>query len=162
VCLLNEQRVAAGLTPVSVRADLSQAAVEFSAQMVRESFFDHRAPGGPDLVGRLTQVRYITSAAPDWVVGENLAWARGSAATPRALVAAWMRSPGHRHNVLEPDFRHIGIGVAQGVPGEGPDGVTVTTDFGMRRLIAAARRPRACAHRRSPRRPSRRGRRHAR
>jgi hypothetical protein len=43
-----------------------------------------------------------------------------------------MASPGHRHNVLEPAFREIRIGVTAGSPGDPANGVTVTTDFGMR------------------------------
>jgi uncharacterized protein YkwD len=74
-------------------------------------------------------------------VGENLAWATGTDATPRQLVVAWMASPGHRRNVLEPTFRDVGIGVAAGTPAAGPDGVTVTTEFGVRHLRAAGRRP---------------------
>jgi uncharacterized protein YkwD len=150
VCVLNERRAAAGLRRLSIRADLSNAAASFSATMVRESFFAHRAPAGPDLVGRLTRTGYLRRTAPEWIVGENLAWARGAAATPRGLVAAWMESPGHRRNVLEPAFRDIGIGVAAGVPGAGGDGVTVTTDFGARRLTDGARR-RVRSHRRLPR-----------
>ena len=146
VCLLNEQRAAAGLHTVAVEPALSQAAADYSAEMVREAFFAHQAPAGPDLAGRLTQAGYLGPAATGWIVGENLAWAVGATATPRQLVAAWMQSPGHRRNVLEPEFRDIGIGVAAGVPGAGPDGVTVTTDFGAR-LSTPAPPPRPRAHR---------------
>ena len=132
LCLLNGERAAAGRHAVSKRAELGIAAARFSAEMVSGAFFAHRAPGGPDLVGRLTSAGYLSARTTRWVVGENLAWARGSAATPRNIVAQWMASPGHRHNVLEPAFREIGLGVVAGSPGDPANGVTLTTDFGVR------------------------------
>jgi uncharacterized protein YkwD len=140
LCLLNAERRAAGLRPISGQAKLTVAAARFSAEMVRGGFFEHRAPGGPDLAGRLTQARYLGRRTTPWIVGENLAWARGGAATARAIVAQWMASPGHRRNILEPAFRDVGIGVAGGSPGDPGEGVTVTTDFGARSLGADRRR----------------------
>jgi uncharacterized protein YkwD len=153
LCLLNAKRSSAGFRVLSTRPLLSRAAAGYSAQMVRESFFAHQAPAGPDLAGRLTRAGYLSHAATDWFVGENLGWATGTAATPRQLVAAWMASPGHRRNILEPAFRDIGIGMASGTPASGPDGLTVTTDFGTRH-IRAARRRRARVRPRPDRLPS--------
>ena len=147
LCLLDAERSSAGLRALSTRATLSRAAAGYSAQMVREAFFAHRPPAGPELAGRLARAGYLSRAATDWLVGENLAWATGAAATPRQLVAAWMASPGHRRNILEPSFRDVGIGVAAGTPTAGPDGVTVTTEFGVRQVRATGRRP-ARVHRR--------------
>jgi uncharacterized protein YkwD len=147
LCLLNAQRSSAGLRALSPRAQLSRAAAAYSAQMVRESFFAHQAPAGPGLAARLTRAGYLSTAGTDWLVGENLGWATGTAATPQQLVAAWMASPRHRRNILEPAFRDIGIGVSSGTPASGPDGVTVTTDFGTRHIRATRRRP-ARVHRR--------------
>ena len=146
LCLLNAQRTSAGLRALSTRPLLARAATRYSAQMVRESFFAHQAPAGPDLAGRLARAGYLSHAATDWFVGENLGWATFTAATPRRLVTAWMASPGHRRNILEPDFRDIGIGMASGTPASGPDGVTVTTDFGVRHVRVTTRR-RARVHR---------------
>ena len=44
-----------------------------------------------------------------------------------------MSSPGHRENILRPQFREIGIGIALGAAGAGADGATYTADFGARR-----------------------------
>jgi uncharacterized protein YkwD len=151
LCLLNAERSSTGLGALSPRTTLSRAAAGYSAQMVRGAFFAHRPPAGPELAGRLARAGYLSRAATDWLVGENLAWATGTAATPRQLVVAWMDSPGHRRNILEPAFRDIGIGVAAGTPAAGPDGVTVTTEFGVRHLRAAGRRPARARHpRRQP------------
>jgi len=140
LCLLNAERTSAGLYALSTRPTLSRAAAGYSAQMVRDSFFAHRAPAGPYLAGRLARAGYLSHTASDWFVGENLAWATGTAATPRHLVAAWMASPGHRRNILEPTFRDIGVGVAAGTPSSGADGVTVTTEFGVRHILSDGRR----------------------
>jgi uncharacterized protein YkwD len=142
LCLLNSQRTSAGLRALSTSPVLSRAAAGYSAQMVRESFFAHRAPAGPDLAARLARAGYLSHAAAQWLVGENLAWATGTAATPRQLIAAWMDSPEHRRNILDRAFREVGIGVALGTPTSGPDGVTVTTDFGVRRIRAGRRKRR--------------------
>jgi uncharacterized protein YkwD len=142
LCLLNAQRAAAAESPLAPRATLRRAASDFSAEMVRGSFFAHRAPGGPELQRRLATAGYLGRAASDWVVGENLAWAQGAAATPRGIVDSWMASPGHRRNILDRRFRDIGIGVAAGTPGAPGEGITMTTDFGARRVGAARRRGR--------------------
>jgi hypothetical protein len=142
LCLLNAERAAAGLEAVSERPALMGAAAAFSAQMVGGSFFAHRAPGGPDLVARLRRAGYLGPGTAVWLVGENLAWARGTAATPRGIVAAWLASPGHRANILERDLRDVGIGVVAGTPGDPGDGVTVTTDFGRAIGSQSRRRPR--------------------
>jgi uncharacterized protein YkwD len=66
-----------------------------------------------------------------WTVGENLAWGAGNRAAPRAIVSAWTQSAGHRRNILQPRFRLIGIGIADGVPTAGTmPGTTYTTDLG--------------------------------
>jgi hypothetical protein len=152
LCLLNAERAAAGLEVVSERPALMGAAAAFSAQMVGGSFFAHRAPGGPELVARLRRAGYLGPGTAVWLVGENLAWARRTAATPRGIVAAWLASPGHRANILERDFRDVGIGVVAGTPGDPGEGVTVTTDFGRairsRGGVAAACRRRT--RRRAP------------
>jgi uncharacterized protein YkwD len=110
--------------------------------MVSRSFFGHHAPGGPDLVARLRQGGYLRRGTTTWIVGENLAWARGTAATPRGIVGAWIASPAHRTNILEPAFRDIGIGVVAGTPASSGDGVTITTDFGRAIRSQSRRRPR--------------------
>jgi uncharacterized protein YkwD len=139
LCVLNAERAAAGLPLLSSRQTLVRAATNFAGAMVLRSFFAHRAPDGPDLARRLVTTGYLGRRAGDWVVGENLAWARGAAATPRAIVASWMASLAHRRNVLERRFRDVGIGAAAGTPGGPADGITVTADFGVRRIESRRR-----------------------
>ena len=55
--------------------------------------------------------------------------------TAGSIQRAWMRSPGHKANILRRQFREIGIGIAIGAPAPagGLEGATYTTDFGVRR-----------------------------
>src|SRR3954468_6332942 len=129
LCLLNNERAAAGLHPVAEAQGLTQPSAAYSARMVAERFFAHVSPDGGTLVDRLTAARYIAPDG-DWTVGENIAWGQGELATPRNIAVAWMNSPGHRHNILTGEFTEIGIGIALGTPGDPSWGATYTTDFG--------------------------------
>jgi uncharacterized protein YkwD len=133
VCLVNRERTTRGLKPLALQGQLSDASVGFSALMVREQFFSHVAPDGTDMVDRLSRAGYIRDNLSGWNVGENIGWGTGSYATPAEMVKAWMDSPGHRENILNKEFREIGIGVVLGVPQSGlSGGATYTTDFGTR------------------------------
>jgi uncharacterized protein YkwD len=69
-----------------------------------------------------------------WSVGENIAWGGDSRGTPKSIVKSWMHSPPHRANILNPQFRALGVGFARGRPGGKREGAGMyTTDFGMRR-----------------------------
>jgi len=129
LCLLNNERAAAGLHPVVETPGLTQPSAAYSARMVAENFFAHVSPDGGTLVDRLTAARYIAPDG-DWTVGENIAWGQGDLGTPRNIAVAWMNSPGHRHNILTGEFTEIGIGIALGTPGDPTWGATYTTDFG--------------------------------
>ncbi|HYZ29650.1 MAG TPA: CAP domain-containing protein [Thermoleophilaceae bacterium] len=138
LCLMNATRTGAGLPPLQEQDQLASASVEHSQDMVDNGYFAHDSQDGRDVVARLKAVAYIPKDG-QWVVGENLAWGSGTLATPSALVNAWMNSPPHRENLLAADYRDVGIGLVFGTPrSDVPDGVTVTTDFGMRPSAAAA------------------------
>ena len=94
---------------------LEQSALRYSRRMVDERFFAHVAHDGEDLTARLLGARYI-AGSDDYVVGENIAWGDAPLSTPRSIVDAWMNSPGHRANVLSPEYAEIGIGIALGTP----------------------------------------------
>jgi uncharacterized protein YkwD len=131
LCLINKQRAANGLASVHTNADLRTAATEFSAQMVAQDFFGHVSPAGKGPVDRLKAAGYVRPGH-GYSIAENIAAAGGSEATPDAVVALWMASPGHRANILSSAFRDTGIGVVAAMPatvGTGP-GATYTQDFG--------------------------------
>jgi uncharacterized protein YkwD len=131
LCLLNNERGSQGVAPLGSDAVLEQAATAYSVTMIAQRFFAHVSPAGQRLEQRLAP---YFSGAQTWDVGENLAYGETSMATPRAIVAAWMRSAGHRATILNARFTEIGIGIVSGSPeGTAPDrSATYTTHFGTR------------------------------
>ena len=134
VCLLNVERTARGLQPLTEHSALDSAAAGWSTRQVSEGFFAHETADST-LTERLTDAGYFTSTK--WRAGENLAWGEMDLARPVDIVKDWMASDGHRANVLDPGFRDVGIGIALGRPGApSSDAATYTADFGV--LTAAA------------------------
>lgn len=133
-CLLNEERGDRSLRALAADDRLTSAAQRYSRLMVRESFFGHVSPGGSTMLSRIRSGTGYLSRASSYALGENIAWGSGRLATPRQTVTAWMRSSGHRANILDRRFRQIGIGVAFGAPRDvgGAPAATYTTDFGSR------------------------------
>jgi uncharacterized protein YkwD len=131
LCLVNLERKAHGLRPLRENRRLRKAARRHSRAMVRRKFFDHVAPTGATLLKRVRSAGYLRGAR-SYTVGENIGWGGGHYATPLSMHRAWMRSPGHRENLLRPTFREIGIGIAAGVPVGGGSGATYTQNFGSR------------------------------
>ena len=130
LCLHNQIRAERNLPLLRENARLRRAAVGHSADMVSRGFFEHTTPNGVTMVDRIMASRYA-SPRFGWAFGENLAWGTGNLATPRAIMKAWMESPGHRANVVKRAYREIGIGVVTGVPSDRGAGATYTADFGV-------------------------------
>jgi uncharacterized protein YkwD len=130
LCLLNAERRAHGLQPLRQDRKLGRAARRHSRDMVAYGYFAHESRSGAPFSARIASTGWMRSRH-DWILGENLAWGSGDRATPQAIVAAWMASPGHSENILKAKFRVIGIGLASGVPiANGGIGATYTTDLG--------------------------------
>jgi uncharacterized protein YkwD len=123
LCLLNRERAARGLGELRFSSKLALAAQRHSNDMVQRRYFAHGNYGAR--IARTGWGRHRRS----YTIGENLGYGSGGGATPRAIVAAWMASAGHRANILERRFHAIGIGVAAGTPAGGA-GATYSTDFG--------------------------------
>lgn len=137
LCLLNAERADAGLPTLTRNEQLDAASQGMSDEMVRAGFFSHDTPDGRNLVDRVKPTGYLPSSGK-WVLGENLAWGSGGLSTPEAIVNGWMNSPGHKANVLAPDYKDIGIGIVLGSPTAGrTGGTTYTTDFGARPATSA-------------------------
>ncbi len=134
LCLLNKERRSHGLRPLHRQRSQARAARKHNDTMVRSGCFSHECRGEEDLVGRLTDAGYLPCGC-SWGVGENIAWGSGSSGSPRDVVDSWMHSSGHRANILNGAYEHIGVAVASGTPGAGRlrDGATYTTDFGYKR-----------------------------
>jgi uncharacterized protein YkwD len=119
--LTNAERAKAGLPPLTVSTQLTQAAQQYSQVLATDSCFAHTCGPMPEMVQRDTQAGYTGWTA----VGENIA---AGYPTPEAVVAGWMASPGHRANILNPDYRELGVGLAGG----GKYGAYWTQEFGTR------------------------------
>jgi len=120
VCLINQQRAMHGLPALRVSAKLNDSAQNWNQWMVSTGNFTH----GSDFAGRISAVGY------DWqTAGENIAT---GFATPRQVVTAWMASPDHCRNILDPSFRDIGTGVTAAAVGTwATQPSTWTNDFGL-------------------------------
>lgn len=132
VCLMNKVRAQHDLRALTVNKKLARAAGAHSEDMVERGYFSHFSRSGGNIVSRLRRVGYLRGARA-WFVGENLAWGAGWRSTPREIWRAWMRSSGHRENILDPRFREVGVGVVLQTPRGRRLGATYTTAFGMRR-----------------------------
>ncbi|POX39854.1 SCP-like extracellular, partial [Streptomyces sp. Ru73] len=115
--LVNEERAKAGCAPVTADSGLTGLAQDFSEDMARRDFFAHTDPDGATPWDR------AKTAGITGLGGENIA--RGQA-TPEAVMDAWMKSPGHRANILNCEYRTLGVGLHQS-----PGGPWWTQDFGF-------------------------------
>ena len=129
LCLINRARGEHGLNLLRFDRRLRRAARRHARDMVVRHYFSHASPAGLSSSDRIARTGWMHGRG-HWAVGENLAW-RSSRATPRWVVRDWLRSPAHRHVLLEPAFRVIGIGIVPGTPfGGAAGGATYTADFG--------------------------------
>ena len=108
---INVHRVRFRLVPLEFNAKLASAARAHAADMAARDYFSHDGPDGVGFQSRVTQAGYRWRA-----VAENLA---GGLFTAKATVDSWMTSEGHRQNLLNPAFRHAGIGYTFRAPDGG-------------------------------------------
>lgn len=134
LCLVNRERTANGESPLQAVATLQLSAQRHSDGMASGDYFEHNGPGGDTPTSRMRASGYIYSPRVGYEIGENIGWGTLWLATPRAIVAAWMASPGHRANILDASFRDTGIGVSAHAPqslAHGQAGAVYTQDFGV-------------------------------
>jgi uncharacterized protein YkwD len=114
--LVNEERLGQGLQPLMPDPELTEVARRHSADMFARGYFAHDTPEGLTPFDRMKEadIRFL-------VAGENLALA------PTVSVAhtGLMNSPGHRANILRPQFGRVGIGIMDG----GMRGLMVSQEF---------------------------------
>ncbi|MER5256747.1 CAP domain-containing protein [Streptomyces sp. NPDC002855] len=115
--LVNAERAKVGCSPVRADAALASLAGDFSADMAERDFFDHTDPDGATPWDRAEK------AGISDLGGENIA--RGQA-NAQSVMDAWMNSSGHRANILNCDYKTLGVG-AHFAPG----GPWWTQDFGF-------------------------------
>lgn len=103
---------------------LDAAAQKRADDMLAQQYFAHTAPDGTTPWSWFRQAGYSYTYA-----GENLAMNFDAAAD---VEVAWMNSPGHRANILNGNYKHIGIGVAHGIY-EGKETTIIVEFFGAHR-----------------------------
>ncbi|MFF8982931.1 CAP domain-containing protein [Streptomyces globisporus] len=108
LALVNQERAKVGCSPLSTSAPLTSLAQNFSEDMAARGFFDHTDPDGDTPWDRAAQ------AGVQGLAAENIA--RGQA-DAQAVMEGWMNSEGHRANILNCDYKTIGIGIHEGSGG---------------------------------------------
>lgn len=102
--LLNLERKDAGLKPLEWNQNAAVAARAHAKLLAENRDMSHQFPGEPDLRERLTATAVRFTSA-----GENVA----KADDPDEAHLALMSSPGHRANILGPDYTAVGVGVVE-------------------------------------------------
>jgi uncharacterized protein YkwD len=133
LCLVNRERARHGEAPLRWNDHLIRSAQSHTHSMAFGDYFAHSGPGGQTPLSRMRRTGYISRRGASYEVGENIAWGSLWLGTPKAIVAGWMRSPGHRANILDRRFRDTGIGVCShlGRLAHGQRGGIYTQDFGV-------------------------------
>lgn len=98
--LINKERSKVGVTPLKMDKELFNAAKIRTGELTKK--FSHTRPDGSSC--------YTVSSK---VMGENIAYGQ---ATPESVMNTWMNSEGHRNNILNPNFKSVGIGYLKGNP----------------------------------------------
>lgn len=103
--LVNIQRSKNGLQPLAANWQVGRVARYKSQDMINKHYFSHTSPtyGSPFNMMETFGIKF--SAA-----GENIAMGQR---TPAEVVNAWMNSPGHRANILNPSYTQLGVGLAK-------------------------------------------------
>jgi uncharacterized protein YkwD len=109
-CLVNWVRAQHGLTQLRELSELNRSSGLRSGAIRRCGQFSH-TPCGQAFVQPFVRAGYYRGSVS---VGENLAWGSSWLGSPRATLAAWLRSPGHRANLLHPAWRDCGFALTRG------------------------------------------------
>jgi uncharacterized protein YkwD len=112
---LNRERTAQGLPALRWDEALASAAREHAVRMAQRNVLSHQLPGEPAVQDRATR-----AGARFSLIAENIA----VAPTPATIHSAWMQSPHHRENILDPELNVVGIAVIKGA-----DGLFAVQDF---------------------------------
>jgi uncharacterized protein YkwD len=106
IAMTNEVRDGLHLAPLKESVDLSMAAYDKAQDMLIGQYFAHTGPDGRGVRDWLAQVNYSYAVA-----GENLAM---GFTEPRQVVEAWVKSPTHYANLIDPEYSEIGVGMTSG------------------------------------------------
>ena len=113
----NEARRHHGLPALDPDDTLKAKAREKCDDMLKNNYFSHTSPDGKTLKDRLAEekpavARTMSRAGENIYMGARFDYAVDLVTQARLIVDGWMTSPGHRRNMLDPNYTHVGIGVA--------------------------------------------------
>jgi uncharacterized protein YkwD len=132
---LNGVRAQHGLKALRKSSALASAAYAHSVQMAKGGYFSHSSANGEAFWKRIRRF-YKQASFRYWAVGENLLWSSPNVDASGAI-EMWMNSPEHRANMLDRDWREVGLAAVHVTvaPGafQGLEVTIVTADFGVRR-----------------------------
>ena len=124
--LHNRKRSQHELKPFCVHPNLQKAARAHSEDMIRRDYFSHDTKGRNE--GACERIRRYGYR---WqTCGENIAYGSGSYGSPDNIFENWMKSSGHKANILNKNFREIGIGAHTGTYKSYTGTTMYTVDFG--------------------------------
>lgn len=106
LALVNDERAKAGCGALTTSSALQRAAQGHSADMAANDYFSHDSQDGRSFSDRIRAAGYTGGA-----IAENIAAGQQSAS---AVMQSWMNSSGHRANILNCSYRHLGVGYAKG------------------------------------------------
>ncbi|HET6513572.1 MAG TPA: CAP domain-containing protein [Thermodesulfovibrionales bacterium] len=130
--LINIERHHAGLRPLALDAMLTAIARGHSRDMAERDYFSHRSPEGEDFLSRYKKKGFVCSVRVGQHIyggaenisqnnlfssvtymdtGAHYSW-NSLEEIARSTVRGWLKSPGHRENILQPVFRSHGIGAS--------------------------------------------------
>jgi Ca2+-binding RTX toxin-like protein len=129
--LINAERAKVGAQPLAFDGDLNEAAEGHSRWMIGTDTFSHAGSGGSNAGQRMTAAGYTFTGS--WAWGENIAWATtrspvGIQDEALLLHTNLMNSSGHRANILNDNYREVGLGLEVGDYG-GREGAFLTENF---------------------------------
>lgn len=131
--LHNKARADRGLPLFCVHPTLTNAARSHSQEMLDKDYFSHNSYNGESFGARLKRFGYTPAGYSYYTVGENIAYGSGSYGAPDHIFSNWMNSSGHKANILNKNFREIGIGARTGTYKSYTGTTMYTVDFGTRR-----------------------------
>jgi len=133
IVAVNQQRVKKNISPLIVNSQLMQASLNKVKDMASKNYFSHISP-----VDGKKWSTFIKESGYKYVeAGENLANGYDSV---EDMVKAWMDSPTHRENILNPGFEETGMALEYGTLNEFPT-IFVSQSFGRKQKIEVRNTP---------------------
>lgn len=124
--LLNKERAELGFEPLTLDSSLNALATAHSEDMATKNYLAHKNQNGCNLTCRVEAAGYKALAWAENIVYLENEHLLSTEETAEEMMDSWMGSGGHRKNIQNGDYTHVGIGVARN-----GNKVYVTTDFAL-------------------------------